>query len=165
MTPLQIYNEFISGKSLQILGTELGVSKQRIGQIIQPFKQNVDARLDRPAKESNRSNYSWQWTKQRSIFYTRRKQAKDQNIEWTITPFDLVWPDVCPILNIVLNYERNNGRTENSPSLDRLDPKRGYIPGNVVIISWRANRIKNNGTAQEHLDIAAYMTLCFGSKA
>jgi len=46
---------------------------------------------------------------------------------------------------------------ENSPSLDRIDSKKGYVPGNVMIMSWRANRIKNDGTAAEHKKIAEFL--------
>ncbi len=36
-----------------------------------------------------------------------------------------------------------------SPSLDRLEPTRGYVKGNVAVISYRANRIKTDATAEE----------------
>lgn len=68
-----------------------------------------------------------------------------------------MWPEYCPILGIKLDYE-TNGRQENSPSFDRLDPTKGYISGNVQIISWRANRIKNDGSAEEHQKIANYLS-------
>jgi hypothetical protein len=46
---------------------------------------------------------------------------------------------------------------DTSPSLDKINPELGYVPGNVAIISYRANRIKNNGTAEEHRLIADWM--------
>jgi hypothetical protein len=166
MTPQQLYNEFISGKSLTELGQMVNLSRQRIGQILKPFRQNLDLRLDRPAKEyiSTRTSYSWKSKKQSNIFYTRRQQAKNLGIEWTLRPKDIVWPEKCPIFNITLNYNSNEGRTENSPSLDRIDPTKGYTIDNIKIISWRANRIKNDGTAMEHRLIADYMTSFFESK-
>lgn len=42
-------------------------------------------------------------------------------------------------------------------SLDRIDPRKGYVKGNVWIISYRANLIKNDGTAEEHEMIAKAM--------
>ena len=36
-----------------------------------------------------------------------------------------------------------------SPSLDRIFPESGYTKGNVRVISWRANWIKNNSTIEE----------------
>jgi len=33
----------------------------------------------------------------------------------------------------------------NSPTLDRIQNDQGYIPGNVIVVCSKANRIKNNG--------------------
>ena len=46
---------------------------------------------------------------------------------------------------------------ENSPSFDRINPKLGYVKGNVWIVGLRANVIKNDGTAEEHEMIARAM--------
>ena len=54
-------------------------------------------------------------------------------------------PVVCPILKIPLS----TGHRYNAPSLDRIVPRLGYVPGNVRIISWRANALRNNGSASE----------------
>lgn len=39
-----------------------------------------------------------------------------------------------------------SGLSDMSPSLDRLIPSKGYVKGNVVVVSWRANRLKNNAS-------------------
>ena len=58
------------------------------------------------------------------------------------------FPDTCPVLGIPVF--RSEGRaTDNSPSMDRIVPSKGYVRGNVRIISERANRLKNNATAEE----------------
>ena len=36
-----------------------------------------------------------------------------------------------------------------SPSLDRIDSTKGYVPGNVWVISNKANRMKSNAAAEE----------------
>jgi len=44
-----------------------------------------------------------------------------------------------------------------APSIDRVDNSKGYVPGNVRIISWRANRLKNDATVEEMELIIKYM--------
>ena len=48
----------------------------------------------------------------------------------------------------------------NSPSIDRIDPEGGYVPGNVVVISWRANQLKLDGNAHELRLIAEWVSYC-----
>jgi len=44
---------------------------------------------------------------------------------------------------------RAGGDRNTSPSLDRLVGDLGYVPMNVVVISYRANRMKNDSTLAE----------------
>jgi len=62
-------------------------------------------------------------------------------------------PTHCPILGIQLHYGGNGkGRQDdNSATIDRIDNARGYIRDNVLICSWRANRIKSDGTADRQI--------------
>jgi hypothetical protein len=50
----------------------------------------------------------------------------------------------CPALGMVLAYKNKGFRTSNSASLVRISSKDGYVIGNVVIISYRANRAKKH---------------------
>lgn len=86
-----------------------------------------------------------------------RHRANRAGIDCTVTLDDLPpLPEKCPIFGIDI-IVGGRGRNGNAPSIDRIDPTRGYIPGNVWIISDRANRVKNNGTAAEHELIAKAM--------
>ena len=69
-------------------------------------------------------------------------------------------PTHCPILGIELSYTPNipGKREGNKASLDQIIPGKGYVRGNVVIISSRANRLKDNGSALEHRLISDFMT-------
>jgi hypothetical protein len=96
----------------------------------------------------------------KQCLYAAKKRAKEKNIEFDICLEDfLPIPTHCPILDIELNYQgtKLRGFVNNSPSLDRIDSSKGYIKGNVMIISWRANRIKSDATIGELKKILNYM--------
>jgi hypothetical protein len=73
-----------------------------------------------------------------------RQRAKQKNVACTITEKDIRIPKRCPALGIVLKQGTGKRRLAESPTLDRLNPRRGYVPGNVVVISYMANTIKSD---------------------
>lgn len=76
-------------------------------------------------------------------------RAKRRGIDFSITIEDIPAVTHCPIWGVKLNYASIGGHSANSPSIDRIDPQRGYVPGNVWIVSRRANTIKNNASLAE----------------
>lgn len=72
-----------------------------------------------------------------------RTRSKQNGMEFNIDISDIEIPDLCPILNIPLVFNKGAVRF-NSPVLDRIDNSKGYIKGNVAVISHRANSLKNN---------------------
>jgi hypothetical protein len=99
----------------------------------------------------------------RHMLSDARKRAKIKNIEFSLTSNDIQIPSHCPILGIEL-FQSNGRRLPNSPSLDRIDNLKGYIRDNVMVISFRANALKNDGTIEEFRKIIQYMEdhLCHG---
>ena len=91
-----------------------------------------------------------------------RSRAKTLGIPFTIKKEDLFLPKHCPVLGVRLSPNisrtgKNHGQpSPNSPSLDRIIPHLGYIPGNVIIISQRANTIKHNATPDEILAVGNF---------
>ena len=83
------------------------------------------------------------------MFMRARYQARHKNIKFLISVDDIVVPDICPIFGLKLNLDRTGPNSDASPSLDRVDSSKGYIPGNVQVISWRANNLKGNATLAE----------------
>tara|TARA_B100000674_G_scaffold486573_1_gene495367 strand:+ start:1249 stop:2553 length:1305 start_codon:yes stop_codon:yes gene_type:complete len=65
-------------------------------------------------------------------------------------------PEICPVLGIDIDYEQEDQRSDSSPSLDKFIPELGYVKGNVSVISWRANRMKSDGTPEEWRKIAKW---------
>ncbi len=86
-----------------------------------------------------------------------RTRAKNKGLAFNITEADIVIPDTCPVLGIEILKTKAPRQTDGSPSLDRIDNSVGYVRGNVAVVSLRANNLKNDGTADEHERIAAWM--------
>ena len=100
----------------------------------------------RDLRRANPSRYLWRSAKGR---------ATRQGLEFGITPEDVVVPTLCPVFGIPL-FISDGRHGDNSPSLDRVDSSRGYVQGNIEVISWKANRLKGNATPQELRRLADY---------
>ena len=85
-------------------------------------------------------------------------RCKKKGIEFDLTFSDLkIIPDHCPVLGVKINYEGEQGLCICSPSIDRIDPNRGYTADNVMIVSYRANRIKSDATIHELCAVIQYV--------
>lgn len=93
------------------------------------------------------------WNRDMNYWYKNkvarlRSIAKQKNLEFNLSIADLEaeYTEYCPILNLKLNYLNSvgRGRQNDSASIDRIDPTKGYIKGNIWIISNRANTYKSN---------------------
>lgn len=104
--------------------------------------------------------------KEISELYSHLKSsAKSRGIEFSITKtdlYDLSFPLTCPILGIKLAWNRGKS-CDNSYSIDRIDSTMGYIPGNLVVISNRANILKRDATLKELQLLAEYYTNLYES--
>lgn len=93
-----------------------------------------------------------------------RSRGRKRGLGATITADDLDWPSHCPVLGLELDYPERSGERgtahpqPNWPSLDRWDSTKGYVPGNVFVISYRANTLKNSATYVEILKVAKYLS-------
>lgn len=87
-----------------------------------------------------------------------RARARTRGIEFDLELSDIVIPDYCPVLGIPLAINRGSGCHDDSPSLDRIDNTRGYFWDNVLVISGRANRLKNDSTPEELVKLANFYT-------
>lgn len=83
----------------------------------------------------------------RALWERARRRARDSGLRFTIRPEDIAVPSVCPALGIRITLGKQ--RSSASPSLDRIIPSRGYVRGNIRVISDRANRLKSNLTPAE----------------
>ena len=90
-----------------------------------------------------------------------RAMRKGLEFDLTYEYLESIATTHCPIFGIEFEWGTSNmgkGKTKpNCPSLDRIVPELGYVQGNVAFISHKANRIKDNGTMQDHYDIADWI--------
>ena len=106
-----------------------------------------------------RWDYNKEWIKNHPevmILQRARRRAKQKGLLCTITLKDIKIPLRCPVLGILLERQGTKNRAA-APSLDRLRPHLGYVPGNVCVISYKANTIKNNATLEELEKVTAWV--------
>lgn len=85
-------------------------------------------------------------------------RAKEQNIPFNLTIEDMDAPEYCPILGCKLIDGLNGKENSYSPSLDRIVPELGYVKGNVMWMSRKANTMKNNATEEELVAFCKFFT-------
>lgn len=90
--------------------------------------------------------------KARVLFTSAKRRANALGLQFDIDVTDVVIPENCP----VFGTEFVLGDRERSPSLDRIKPDSGYIKGNVIVVSLRANRLKSDATLEELRKLVAF---------
>ena len=125
-------------------------NREKIVEYNKKYRQDNKEKIVESLKKYRQNN------KEKLIVRWAKTRANKNNV-----PFDIdedyikkIWPkhNICPIFKI--KFERGN--LDQSPSLDRIIPKLGYVKGNVQVMSHKANRIKNNATFEELIIIGKY---------
>jgi hypothetical protein len=106
------------------------------------YKENKQSVLAKTQKYSL-NNY------EEKILNQARQTAKTKNLEFNLTIHDIQIPTHCKYLGIELTKILGGGLVWSNCSIDRIDSTKGYIKGNVEIISRKANSMKNMATKQE----------------
>ncbi len=96
------------------------------------FKEKIK-KYAKERNDKNREYVMWRDAKYR---------AKSQNLPFNIVIDDVIIPKKCPILDVELDLTKKNRQL--SPSLDKINPKLGYVKGNIRVISFKANRLKSD---------------------
>jgi len=110
------------------------------------YRKNKSKEKDAAAKWAKRNP-------KKDLLNKAKGRAKKKGVAFEISEDDFDMPEECPLLEIPL-YKGDGSVCDNSPTLDRKVPKKGYTPENVWIISNKANRIKTNATCEEILAVA-----------
>jgi hypothetical protein len=148
-----IKNKLDQGESLQSIGEGYGVSRQRMYQVCTKF--GVQTMERKKANFLTDMPPEYYWLNKMLCLKGVPKLDRWEMLKSTTLPM------VCPMLGKPLNYNGTGRegytREDFSPSLDRVDSSKGYTKDNIQVISWRANRIKNDSTPEELMMIAKYM--------
>lgn len=140
--------------------TNLHGSAEQLSKFGKWYANNREWRIEymRQYREANRDavraysrEHSARKRKERPEFFmlsNARHRAKERGQPCTISEKDIVIPSHCPLLGLKLEVQEGV-LSHNSPSLDRIDPRLGYVPGNVWVISHRANSMKNDASPSE----------------
>jgi hypothetical protein len=90
------------------------------------------------------------------MLQSARHRAKRDGLPCTIKAQDIQIPERCPVFGIKLEIGTRKNH-EAAPSLDKIIPHLGYIPGNIRVMSHKANWMKNNATLAELKMLVAYL--------
>lgn len=93
----------------------------------------------------------------RNLLKNVKSRAKKEGVEFSINEEHLIWPEFCPVLGLKLIRNSKKGWSDDTHSIDRVDNSKGYIPGNVRIVSWKANDIKGHASIEELEAVVKYM--------
>ena len=111
------------------------------------------------AKREERLETARQWranNQEQLLIQGATERSRALNLPMDITKDDIIIPEFCPVLGIRL--KNGVGRVvDSSPTLDRIEPEKGYVKGNVAVISYRANLLKGSSTLEELLKLVSYI--------
>lgn len=106
-------------------------------------------RLDSSARHYDESSYEYR------IWCAARFRAKRKGLPFSISVSDIVIPRRCPVLGVAMLHG-----SMTAPSLDRINNAKGYVKGNIVVMSRRANALKGDATVKEIASLLAFMRRC-----
>lgn len=95
---------------------------------------------------------------EKRLWHSAKRRSHLRGIPFDLLPTDIVIPKYCPYLGVELTHEQGKGKLPTQPSLDRIDPTKGYTKDNIQVISFLANAMKQNAS-EEQLRIFAQNVL------
>lgn len=153
------YNQKYPDKIIEIKARDYINNKDKYANRNKTWRENNKEKLRDYEKSPKRKEKNSLWRKNKRkqdpclfMFYAAKRRAKIEGLPFSISKEDIknIYPidNKCPMLGIDL-FISDKISTDNSPSLDKIIPEKGYIKENILIISYKANRIKNNATIDE----------------
>lgn len=88
------------------------------------------------------------------LWYRAKDNSINKKCDFNLEVEDIIIPSHCPYLGIELTFGIQNKDMESYYSIDRIDSSKGYIKGNIQIISRLANTMKNSATKDQLITFA-----------
>lgn len=155
------YRKTVNGSCAQCVSEASNKSKERYAK--SPARAEVNKRWNQSERAKTAKDRwkerdpKWAWVV--SAVGAARTRAKYEGL-----PFDLtneyvasIMSDTCPVLGCPLSFGGTKRPVFNSASIDKITPSKGYVQGNVAVISRRANMIKSDATVQEIFAVARWL--------
>jgi len=100
---------------------------------------------------NSKSDAEYLWKQARA-----RCRRSGREFDITIEDVAAVDSDNCPYLlmpmkryPMVAGGNKKKMPNQDSKTLDRIDSAKGYVPGNIIVCSWKANRLLSDATLQD----------------
>jgi hypothetical protein len=97
------------------------------------------------------SKHPWKY-----LLASAKARAKENSLAFDLTNEWAAkrWTGHCEITNIKFGINGKRGPFPYSPSIDRVDPSKGYTQDNARFVLWGCNALKGVGTDADMLQIA-----------
>ena len=99
-------------------------------------------------RQTEKLNRDWKVDAARLLYKNIKSRCKRMGREFSIDIKDIIIPEKCPVFGFELKRE-NRETWMCAPSVDRIDSSKGYIKGNITVVSRRANILKRDATVEE----------------
>lgn len=110
--------------------------------------KNTCKKCSAKLNEKNRRDRDWKVDAARLLYSNIKSRCKRLGREFSIELEDIIIPEKCPVFGFDLKRE-DRETWMCAPSVDRIDSSKGYIKGNVTVVSRRANILKRDSTLEE----------------
>ena len=124
---------------LLLIKVEIRIISEKLRLKVSP---EYKAEIAEQKRKSRENNY------EAEILRKCRYRAEQRGLDFNLELEDIVIPKYCPILEVPFQFGSKDDYSY-SPSIDRIDNSKGYIKGNIQIISMKANTMKNSATPEE----------------
>ena len=99
-------------------------------------------------RQAEKLNRDWKVDAAKLLYSNIKSRCKRIGREFSIELEDILIPEKCPVFGFDLKRE-DRQTWMCAPSVDRIDSSKGYIKGNVTVVSRRANILKRDATLEE----------------